>query len=119
MFKKNQRVLILTELTEDLTEDGMGVCVLARKGEILIVRDTTLEGKIAHVSHVGVIDRTFTLSKNEVQILQGTVEQIASFEMFAKDRGINLSLTANLRNRYAFAVADHAFEAWCSSPGYK
>lgn len=60
-----QKVNARIDLIEDLTEDGLGVCVCAKRGEELVVRRISESGRIC-VSHEHITDRSFTVTTEEI-----------------------------------------------------
>lgn len=122
VFVRGSRLKAKITMEDDLTDHGMGVNVMAKVGDILTILSFSRNPETPDsffVKHSAYPDRAFTCKAAEVQLLQGTQEQIDSFEVWAKERGINLTLAHNLSNRYAFAVANHAFSSWIDSPGFK
>lgn len=120
-YKEGTRLRVTKEIIDDMTEHGIGTFVLARVGDELVVRSPKHgSSKYIHVYKEGDPDElAFSAEPHEVEVLQGTVQQIKDFEEYSKDRGWNLARRTDSLRRYAFAVADHAFTAWCDSPGYK
>lgn len=122
VFVRGSRLKAKITMEDDLTDHGMGVNVMANAGDILTILSFSRNPETPDrffVKHSVYPDRAFTCKASEVELLQGTQEQIDSFEVWAKERGINLTLAQNVSNRYAFAVADHSFASWIDSPGFK
>jgi hypothetical protein len=64
-----QKVRAKEDLVNDLTEEGLGRSVYARRNDVLVVRDFTGWPSInfVKVSHEGVTDRSFTAAYSEVE----------------------------------------------------
>lgn len=66
-FRTGDKVRAKIDMLNDLTEDGLGVSLCANKGDLLIVRK--LNGQWIHVSHEHVLDRTFCVTADEIELM--------------------------------------------------
>jgi hypothetical protein len=72
-FAVGDKVVTLVECENDLTDDGMGVELCARKGETLVVRRVSFGYlNCIAVSHEHITDRAFCVSPDEIErVAQG------------------------------------------------
>lgn len=63
-----QKVNARIDLLDDLTEEGFGLCVCARRGDELVVRRITEHGNIC-VSHEQITDRSFVVTPSEIDYI--------------------------------------------------
>jgi hypothetical protein len=64
-----KKVLLLVDAWDDLRDDGLDCYLCAGKGETLVVRRVSASGKGFCVSHENITDRTFFVTRDEVEVL--------------------------------------------------
>ena len=68
MFEINEKVIAKTRMTQNSTDDGMGICLCAEAGDELIIRKIH-NSNLFSVSHENITDRSFRVEEHEISSL--------------------------------------------------